>query len=393
MRSTGRRVHRQHIEPGLRAVQPLHIERLAIARPIDAAEIDVLVRSQVHLNAMAAIGIHQPQRDIGIGAAGCGIALVISARAIGADRRACHHAHGRLVKAFHGEAFFIGPPPEPAHAVEFFLGNELRLAPVDGFGGFLRADRARRRLAIGRRDPQPAIAHEGQGIALRPQARVQLAPGGAGNLAHLAIKASEQQVAIERHQHGLAVTRPIIADDALEIAYALALALHLFRLAQHPARRQLERIDQHRPLAGLAIKAPQVEPLAIVGAVLEQGEIAPIGRQLHAARGGSVERGAGEHPFERQHGSGAGRGHRGCSGRGCMGKNRGADQRRGKQVKAELHGKGMFPISKKGALADMPGRLFHGHFRVAAAASQPSWPGRVSRRSAIRALLPVRPRR
>ena len=173
---------------------------------------------------------------------------------------------------------------------------ELRFAPVDGVRLLLWRDR----LSLGPDFPcpQPLIANKRDVTALWAERGVQFIAGTVGQPGNLAVEPGEVQIAIERDQNGLAVGRPFVSHNALQIANPLALALHLFGLGQFLARSELEAVDQHRPLARLAVEPPQVIPLPVVRTVPQHGQPAPIWRQLDPARHRTVQAGAGKDAFE-----------------------------------------------------------------------------------------------
>src|SRR5690606_23898624 len=89
-------------------------------------------------------------------------------------------------------------------------------------------------------------------------------------------------------------------DDALEAADAQPFTLHLLGFGQFTTAAERFAVHQHAPFAGLAIETPQVVAVLVLLAVAQDRKIAAIGRELHAARTGAVEAGAGKDALERQ---------------------------------------------------------------------------------------------
>ena len=300
LRLAGGRIDLEHVEPGLCAVLALNVERLAIGRPIDAREVDVLIRAEIDLHPALAVRADHPQRDFGIGAARDRIALLECLRTLRADGGTGDGADLGFVEALGREARAIGRPPVALEAVHLLLRDELGLAPVDGGGGFGWGHGLRFGLAVDRPDEQPLVAHERDVAALGAERGIELAALRTRDLAHRTIEPGEQQVAVDGNEHGLAVGGPFVADDALEIADALALALHLFGFREFPPGRKLLRIDQHAPFASFPVEAPQVIAFAVIGTAAQHGDIAAIGRKLDRARHGPGQAGAGKNAFERK---------------------------------------------------------------------------------------------
>jgi len=164
-----------------------------------------------------------------------------------------------------------------------------------------------------------------------------------GNADDGAVQPGDQQVAIERHDHALAVIGPAIGQNALEVAQTRAFALHLFRLGQGAARGEFGRIDQHPPFMLLPVIAPQVIALAIIGAIAQQRDIAAIGREFDPARDRAAQRRAGKDAFEGERGGGRGRAHAHGF---CM--DSGGMPKQGSQEQGSVtHGKSKTSFSKK----------------------------------------------
>ena len=54
-RLAGRGIDLEHVELALRAVLALDVERAAVGGPVDAGEVDVLVRAEIDLDLVAAV--------------------------------------------------------------------------------------------------------------------------------------------------------------------------------------------------------------------------------------------------------------------------------------------------------------------------------------------------
>ncbi len=286
----------QHVQPRLRAFLALDVERLAIGRPVDPGKVDVLVRPEIDLDLAAAIRVHHPQRDQRVGRSRHRIALLKGPGTLRADCGAGDDPDRGIVEPLDRDAAVVGRPPVAGEAGHFLLRDEFGLAPVNGLGRFLGRDRAR--LGTDLAGPQPPVAHERDIAAARAERGVELVTAAVGQPADLAVKPGQEQIAIERDQDRLAIGCPVIADDALEITDPLAFALHLFGFGQLLARPQLEAVNQHGPLPGRAIIAPQVIALAIVGSGPQHGQPAPVGRKLDPARHCAVQAGTGEDALE-----------------------------------------------------------------------------------------------
>ncbi len=172
--------------------------------------------------------------------------------------------------------------------------------------GFGRRYRNRRTAKW--RNPQPAIAHEGNMAALGPDRRVQHFAALRGRDRRdgpciLARDMREEQLPIDRHHHAARIGRPFVTDDAFQLADTRALALHFRGFRQFLAAAQLQRIDQHPPGACMTVKAPQIIAVAIVGPAAQRGQEPAVGRQLHPARHRAVDAGAGKHAIERERSS------------------------------------------------------------------------------------------
>ena len=294
------RIDPQHVHLRLRTVLPLDIDRRGIGRPVDAGDIDVEIKPEIDLHAGAAVGVHYVKLDHGIVGARCRIALVEHLGALRPDRRAGDDADAGFIRALDDDAAVIGRPPislEPRH---FLLRDEFGLAPADRLGLACRGDRLG--FAAHRAGPQPPVAHEGDIAALARQLGVEFGAFGVGQAGDGSVEPRKIEIAVERHQHARPVARPLIGNDALEPRHPRAFALHLLVFGQLAARSQCQRIHQHPPFAGLDVVAPQVIAVAIIGAVPEQGEIAPVGRESHLPRRGAIKAGRGEDALEGEHG-------------------------------------------------------------------------------------------
>ncbi len=269
------RINRQQIELGLRTVLALHYHAFAIWRPIDAGEIDVRLLAEIDLDLVAAICVHQKQLDNRIIRARDRIALF---KNLGAGRANCsagHNAHGAFIGALDDQSLAIRRPPIAVNPVHFLLGDKLRLAPTDRI--FLFGS-DRRGFPANLTCPQLAITHEGDIAAIRAQLGIELAFLRIGEARHTSVELSEVEVSIQWHHYARTVRIPLVRDDAFKVAYPRPLALHLLIFGKLASAGEFLAVDQHRPLAVLAVITPQIIALALVLAIAKHGEVAPIGR-------------------------------------------------------------------------------------------------------------------
>ena len=265
-RRAGCRIDLEHVEHGLLAVLALDVKRAAIGRPIHPCEIDrriafaQLVCGEIDLHAVAAIGVHHVEFDIGILAARDRIALVEHLGAGGADRRAGDNADHAFVEAFDRHPAVVGAPPIAGQPRHFLLRDELRLAPAHVLA-FLRCNGPC--FPAHFTDPEPAVAHEGDVGAGVAERGIELALFGIGQLHHVAAQPREVEVAVERDEHAAAIVGPLIVDDPLQAADPRALALHLLVFGQVAARSERLAVDQHRPFARVPVISPQIVALAV----------------------------------------------------------------------------------------------------------------------------------
>ena len=92
----------------------------------------------------------------------------------------------------------------------------------------------------------------------------------------------------------------LAADITAFVPDPLPLALHLLGFADRRPAADLFAVDQHPPLPGRGVERPQVEALTIGGARFQHRQQLAVGRELHAARHRSRQRGRGEQPLQRQ---------------------------------------------------------------------------------------------
>ena len=185
------------------------------------------------------------------------------------------------------------------------------------------------------------------------------------------------------------IRRPFVIGDALGAGDAGTLPAHLFFLANRAAAADFLGIDQHPLAAARGVDRPQVVAVLVVGAVSEQRDVAAVGRQPGLARRRAIERGTGEHALERD----------------VAGESRRGDGGEKQTGECDAHRPTVRPFAqKKRRSANAPPQLFRlakaqafGAFsaRVASVSAPlpPVTSRRTSRRSAMRAALPVRPRR
>src|SRR6476659_2943129 len=138
--------------------------------------------------------------------------------------------------------------------------------------------------------PQPVIANERKILTFLAKHGIErLALADSLDRADATVDAREIEDSVEGHDYRLAVRRPVVIHDALKADRALALALHLLGFGHGLAGAELLGIDQHRPLARLAVERPQVVSLEVIGPVAQQRQIPPIGRKLGRPRNGAVQ--------------------------------------------------------------------------------------------------------
>jgi hypothetical protein len=121
---------------------------------------------------------------------------------------------------------------------------------------------------------------------------------GVGQATDAAIHTRQEEVAVDRHQDRARVRRPLIVGDPLGAGDAEAFAAHLLFFGDFGAAAELQRIDQHAGLAGGGVHRPQVEAVAILRPVAQQGGDPPVRRKLERARRRTGERWALKEPLE-----------------------------------------------------------------------------------------------
>ncbi|EEF24630.1 conserved hypothetical protein, partial [Ricinus communis] len=252
-----RRAEGDQIEGLLIAALALDIQGLAVLRPSDAGQVDVLVCAQVDLHHLARGQVLDEQFDDGVRAAGARIALVDHGGARRADVGARHDVDAALVDAGVGDQALVRRPPVAGVAVHLLLGDELGHAERQGALA-LGGDRGL--FAAGQRaDIEVLVAHVRDEPALGRNLGVDLVAGGLGQAGHLAVgDAVDIEVAVQRHEHEAALAVPAVFDHAAgQHPGALATGQLGFR-QRLVARRQGVGVDQPVGLAALHVHRPQV---------------------------------------------------------------------------------------------------------------------------------------
>ena len=293
-----RRIDSKKIEALLVAALALDVKGAPVLRPVDTGEIDVGIGAEVDLGSPAARGIDHPKRHNHVGSSRGGIALI---EHLGPVRTDCSARHGRdlrFVVAFDRDAPVAGRPPGTGVAVHLLLRDELGGAAGDRalairrqrpFGAGAKIDGIEV-LVTDEADVAPAFRHVRVDLGRR---RVRQAADRAGG--HI----REVEIAVDGREDRFAVRRPLIFDNALGAADAVAFAAHLFGLG-NLAAADPGGIDEHAQLACRRVHCPEVEALSILGARLEESGMAPVGREFEDARGLPGDWRTGEDPLDRE---------------------------------------------------------------------------------------------
>ena len=286
----------EHIEALLVAALALDEQGVAVGRPIDPREIDVRIGAEIDLDPARAVRSHDVEVDPRIGRAGRRIALLVAARALGADRGPGDDVDRFLVDPGDGEVAVAGRPPMAGAAVHLLLGDELGRAPADCPSAVLGQPALVSPFGVDH--VEILVADEGKIAAGARNLGVEFGLGSRGDATDVAVEAREIKVAVERDEDRAAVGRPIVADDSAHAREPRALAPHPFLFGYLAPAADAGAVDQHPRLAGARIDRPQIVAVAIVGPVAQHGREPPVGRELEQARRRARQRGAGEDAFE-----------------------------------------------------------------------------------------------
>nr|GEU28044.1 chaperone protein DnaJ A6, chloroplastic [Tanacetum cinerariifolium] len=266
----------------------LEQQGFAVAAPVGAHQVDVLLGSEVDVADLARGGRDDVQLHGGVRIAGGRVALVDHVGAVRIDFETARHRHLRFIVAFVRDGGVVRRPVVAGGLVHFFLRHELGFAVVDGaraVGGELAF------LAGGEVDhEQVLVAHERHVAALGRNFRIEHIALGhqAGGVGLAGV--DQVQIAGDRHQQLLAVRRPAVVEDTLEGSRARALAAGFFSVGQVFFRHQGLGIDQAVRGFILQVVFPQVQLELVVVAAFQERDTGAVRRDLQVAHAGTAER-------------------------------------------------------------------------------------------------------
>ena len=289
------------------AVDALYDEGI-IRQPVDPGQILVRRRAPVVSPPFYRERLsrrHNPNKQVhhGIWPSGARVALFDHAHLVRLYVEAWYDIDRGFIHARIGDIAVVRAPPVTGETMHLFLRHELGNAIRDGLVR-LRRWRQARLVAAGQVDRiQRALAHETRIAPFRRHFRVRFECVRLGQLADLLLpfaQAYQVQITPQRHQYRVG-RAPAVIDNALGARDPLALAQRLFLFGEFcVVRLQQLRIDQPALNAGLNVELPEIQPVLLVRAALQEGHPLAVRRKLYAPWRRARQGRGGVQPLRRQ---------------------------------------------------------------------------------------------